>query len=746
MMHDRNNGLTPFESNNPGQAPGLMPESLFQVMWRHSWTIIGCAFLALVAGFTYLAKATPIYTSTASIYVEQTGPRILGDMEEGVMTGSQNYLYTQAKLITASPIILPVINNPDIKKLRTFANVQNPQEFLKRSLKAAVGKKDDLLEISIDSPYPDDASQIVNEVVAAYMDFHTKKKRSTATEVLTLLQNEKTVRSKELTDSLQAMMKFKNENEGLSLQTSSGTNMILEGLNRTSYALNDAHLATLEAKSLYQSAKKMVSEPEGLRQFIEAQQVNRYSSFNTEKTQLTLQLEMLKDRLSDRLRLLTPNHPSVKALDIEVMQLEAKLAQMDDNFVNAQLAMLEQQYLSRKEQEGELVKDFDVQKADVLKLSKEVSEFTLLQSTYDQIRKTCDILDDRIKELNVTEDAGVLNITILESAIPADLDNPSSPQKARIMAMVLVLGLMFGGGFALLRDMMDHRIHSSEEVAKLLNAPVLGTVPSMSKRLSEADRGKNVHLDTSSVISEAYRTIRTAVFFSVPEDQAKIIQLTSPMQGEGKSTLTSNLAIAMAQSGQRVLIIDGDFRRPTQHVIFEITREKGLSGVIAGMQILEEAVVVSGISGLDLLPCGPDVPNPAEMLGSQAFKELLGRLRDKYDRILIDSTPLLPVADATILATVSDATVLVVRAENSTGKAIQQAAAGIMSVGGRLIGAVINDVKPGKNGYSYGYGYGYEPRGKQSGNGRKMNAKTQSTGARMGSLKGEIMGDDTVVG
>jgi succinoglycan biosynthesis transport protein ExoP len=340
--------MAPLEPVNAGQGPGMMPESLFQVMWRHSWIIIGCAFLALVAGFIYLAKATPIYTSSASLYVEQSGPKIIGDLEEGVMTGSKNYLYTQAKLITASPIISAVMEDPQIKKLPTFHEVQNPSEFLKRSLNATVGKKDDILEIAIESPFPDDAAAIVNTVVEAYIAFHATKKQKTAAEVLQLLQTEKQVRSAELTASLKDVMDFKDKNEGLSLQTTSGSNMIMDRLDRTSSALTSAHLATLEAKSFHEAAKKMVSDPDGLRQFIQAQQANRYGGMNTEKTQLTTQLEALQMRLADRLRMLTPNHPSVEALDIEIKQTRNKLAQLDDSFVKAQLAMLGQRYLTSR--------------------------------------------------------------------------------------------------------------------------------------------------------------------------------------------------------------------------------------------------------------------------------------------------------------------------------------------------------------------------------------------------------------
>ena len=208
----------------------------------------------------------------------------------------------------------------------------------------------------------------------------------------------------------------------------------------------------------------------------------------------------------------------------------------------------------------------------------------------------------------------------------------------------------------------------------LLGAPLLGVIPSMSRKQSRQEHGQKVGLEPASQMAETIRTIRTAIFFSVPKDQAKIIQITSPGPGEGKSTLVSNLGIAMAQSGLKVLILDADFRRPMQHDIFGVERKVGISSVLAGMVPLGKTIVHTSTAGLDLIPTGPDTPNPAEMLGSRLFTMALERLKTRYDRILVDSPPVGPVADASILATACNATVLVVRAEqvHTQGPAVCQ--------------------------------------------------------------------------
>jgi capsular exopolysaccharide synthesis family protein len=248
----------------------------------------------------------------------------------------------------------------------------------------------------------------------------------------------------------------------------------------------------------------------------------------------------------------------------------------------------------------------------------------------------------------------------------------------------------------------------NEAGAAIAGSPSANNYKTAAEKQGIVSRGQKVHLASKSIVAEAYRTIRTAVFFGVPKGKAKTILITSPDVGDGKTTLVSNLAIAMAQAGQKTLILDADFRKPMQHNIFEFEKGKGLSSVFAGAISLEEAIQASPVEGLDILSCGPEVPNPSEILNSDAFAEILkGELSKRYDRIIVDSPSVGPVADSQILSAGCDITLLVLRAEKSTRKHSQQACDVLQSVGGRLLGAVVNDVprRNGRYGYSSGYGY-----------------------------------------
>jgi len=706
MNQDENiNMAADFGSNNGAlSSGGIMSENLIQIVWRNRWIILLTTIGALAIAFIYVLKATPIYTSTSRIYVEQSGPKILTEVE-GVMTQSKNYLYTQAELLRSTPILSAALEKPGVKQMRIFHNVDNFIAYLKKkALDISVGKKDDIISISSDSPDPAEAAHLINAVVDSYITYHATRKRSTSAEILKILRSEKDKRNKELAEKLQTMMDFKKQHEALAFESRQG-NLVIERLERLSTVLTEAQLTTIEAESNYNTIKDMIDDPVRLKQYVESQRVaTAYLSTENQKAQLQSKLEQLEISLANRSREVAPGHPAIVAYKNDIERIKRQIANLDVQFAQAQLAVAQQQYLAAKDKEKQIAEYYDDQRRQTLALNEQIAQYTILQSDWEQTKKLCDILDERIKELNVTEDVGALNISILEAAHPAT--TPSAPQKTKYMALALIVGLMLGGGLALLRDWMDQKLHSAEEISTVLGVPVLGVVPSMSRREDVAERGRKVYLDSKSSWAEAYRTIRTAVFFGAPKCEAKTILVTSPAPSDGKTTLASNLAIAMAQAGQKTLILDADFRKPMQHNVFRINHEEmGLSSVLAGAIKLHEAIQFTGIKGLDILTRGPDVPNPSEILNSSGFAKLLKILSNEYDRIIIDSPPVIPVTDAQIIAAICDITLMVLRAEKSTRKISRQARDGLLSVGAHMLGVVVNDV-PRKGRYGYYGNYG----------------------------------------
>jgi capsular exopolysaccharide synthesis family protein len=709
---------------------------------RRKWSILIVTVVFIAAAILYISKAAVTYTSTARLYVEQMGPKIITEYE-GVMTQSKNYLYTQGELIKSTPIIAEVVRRNNIKKLETFkekpeaflekikdriglaepviemGEIDNLVIYLRKILDVEIGIKDDIIAVSCESNYREEAAQIVNAVVEAYVNYQTSQKKSTVSEVLKILQKEKIERDKELAANFEELLDFTRKYGVVSFDKSGG-NAVFERLKNLSDSLTEAQLDTINAKAEFEAVGKLADGPLKIKQYAMAQPNTAEGLFekDDEKEQRS-ELKDLKTELESAVLQCSDDHPTVKALRSKIADIEKQLAEQLDSHAKAYLEVLKIKYETAKQREDELAASYEQEKEAAQSLNIKATEYTVIESKLEQSKRFCEILDDRIKELNVSEDTGALNISILEAARPAEF--ATSPKKAKIVGLSLILGILCGTGLAVMKERLDWRLRSAEEISLALSVPVLGIVPSMSGKGKKAvvGHGQKAQLEPKSSVAEAYRTIRTAIFFGVPKGQARTILVTSPAPDDGKTTMVSNLAITMAQAGQKTLIVDADFRKPMQHSIFGFTNEteKGLSSILAGQVSLDEAIRACQTEGLAMLTSGPDVPNPSELLNSEAFANLLKELTHRYDRIVIDSPPVTPVADSQILAAICDVTILVLRADKSTRKASEQARDALASVGAHVLGAVVNDVSPRHSRYGYYsyygyYGYGYGRKNK----------------------------------
>lgn len=406
------------------QSNGISQENFLQIALCHRWTILSTIILFLVAAFLYLLKATPIYTSMSRVYVEQSGPKIIGEYE-GVMTQSKNYLYTQGELIKSTPIVANVVDNAQIKRFRTFAGADNLVAYVKKNLNVVIGKKDDIITVSFDSAYPEEAAQLVNAIVDSYIGYHSTHKRSTVFEVLTILQKEKVKRDRELSDKFRQLVEFTRENGVVSFDGEGG-NVVFQKLTKLSGALTEAQMAAINARADFEAIKSMVNEPAKIKQFAAASPTAGVRVFvNDIETQLHSELRGAEVELKNARYYCTENHPSIQAIHTKIEHIKQQLNEQAAEFAEAYLEVMRLRWTTAKQREDELQASFDSQRQAAQELGIKATEYSVLQSELKRAERTCEILDDRIKELNVTEDAGALNISILEVARPAD-----SPSKA----------------------------------------------------------------------------------------------------------------------------------------------------------------------------------------------------------------------------------------------------------------------------------------------------------------------------
>ncbi len=407
-----------------------------------------------------------------------------------------------------------------------------------------------------------------------------------------------------------------------------------------------------------------------------------------------------------------PEHPQYRAarqkIDMLQQQLAAALPRVAAS-MDTQLEML-------RNQEGELRTQYDAQNAAALELSKEALTYDRLMSDVERQRKLFDVLVERLREVDLTADYAKTNVEVADAAeVPRA---PVSPRKVRAGILSVLLGLLLGLSAAFLAEYMDDTVNTPEDLEARTGIPVLGFVPAISRKGSGSDRphrGRISIVEPLSSVTEAYRSIRTNLFFSAPPEKTRVMVISSGGPGDGKTTTAANLAIIIAQSGKRVLLIDADCRRPRVHDVFGLPNESGLTSVLTGEVTLAQAVQRplddkgEFIEGLHVLPAGPSAPNPAELLGSPAMRKLMLEAREHFDRVLIDTPPVLFVADASILAAMSDGVVLVVKSSKNTRALARRTRAQLEGVNARILGGVLNDVRLARLGYHYSdyYHYGY---------------------------------------
>ena len=299
-----------------------------------------------------------------------------------------------------------------------------------------------------------------------------------------------------------------------------------------------------------------------------------------------------------------------------------------------------------------------------------------------------------------------IKATIVDAAgLPSE---PVSPQPLRNIGLAAILGLLLGLGAAVLRELLDTSVKSNEDVGQAAGAPVMGSI----SYDSNAPRKPLVtSLDSHAPRIEAFRVLRTNMQFVDVDKDSKVFVVTSSVPQEGKTTTSENLAITLAQAGQRVALVDGDLRRPKIADNLRLESAVGLTTVLVGHLSLDNAIQKSSIENLWVLTSGATPPNPSELLQSHAMTDVLAQLRKAFDVIVIDAPPLLPVTDAALLTSQSDGALIVVRHSKTTKDQLRHAVERLEAVGGRTLGVVLNMVphRRSADAYGYGYGYGYAP-------------------------------------
>lgn len=424
-----------------------------------------------------------------------------------------------------------------------------------------------------------------------------------------------------------------------------------------------------EALNKYIQENKIVAVPD-----IEKKTETLLESLKKDKSRLETEIAEASKRYKSR-------HPKMIALTAQLTETEAKIDSETTKFLN---------------------------------LNQKMVQYNLLKKDVESNQQLYTTMLTQAKETGVSEKIEASSISIVDFAKPPEA--PYKPKKSQILFISLVLAVFSGIGLCFFIEYLDSSIRTAEDVSNYLNLPFLGYLPSVLKEAkTDSERALISFQKPQSTITESYRSVRTSILFAYPEDKPlKTILVTSSIPGEGKTFAACNLAIVFAQMNERVLLIDIDMRRPKIYKSFHADQKNGMSDFLAGTIDLEKIIKPTEIRNLSLITSGTIPPNPSELLSSAKIRTFFEQIKTGYDRIIVDSPPVLNVADTSILANIADGIILVIKGASTRLEGVNRAKDKILQSKGRIIGAIVNNIMPEKEDRYYYYHYYYsEEAGKK---------------------------------
>lgn len=693
---------------------------LWAMLMRRRWTVLITALIIVVAGTIYTAMQTPIYRASTTVQIERESGNIV-DFKDVVAaeSGNRDFYETQYELLQSRNLARRVIDQLGLQPPAPIASKPGPLDGVKGMLAGLFGETPDpaaspepapapnlegrflanltvepvrnsrLVRLHYTSPDPQEAALVVNTLARAYVDMNLERRFDASTYAKSFLEERiKQVRA-DLEDSERVFLQYTQARGIVSTEDKLGT--LTDKLRAQSSAQVTAENERIRAESRYQ--EMLASEFDSLPQMLDSQVIQELK-----QARVALQTER-----SEMARLFKPDYPAMVQLASKIEEVDGEIARELNNIRDS----IKMEFQIRLREEVKLQESIAATREEILQLEESSTDFTNLKREVDTNRELYDGLLQRMKEVGVAAGIANNNISVVDAAaVPR---GPYSRNIQRSIAIALMLGLFAGVGLAFLFELLDDTIKSSPDLEKLLGKPVLGVIPKVPER---EVRGTEVALmafhHPTSAFAEAYRSMRTALSFSTSEGVPRVLHVTSSGAGEGKTTTAISAAVNLCQTGANVLLIDADLRNPSLHKVFSLPNHKGLSNYLSGAAEPAQVTQATGVKGLFLMSSGPIPPNPAELLHGARMVDLASLGAKRFDYVIIDSPPLLGLADALILGDVAQATLLVVAANSTRQGAVEAALKRLRHSRANVLGAVMTKFDMSKASYGYGYGYDYQ--------------------------------------
>ena len=719
-----------------------------RILYHGRW-IIGISFVVVIIATIYFTFTTPPeYEATTSIMIESTGAmeRTIFDIN---YFGNQNtLLFNQIEILKSRTLAERVIRTLDLSDVRDSLDLFQPNEegeylplremvnILQNSMSIEQKRDTDIINLTVNAGSPFQAAFIANTIAAEFQVRNAEENRSEVSELKDFVQSRLDLKNKELEESENNVKAYQESEKvvGLDAETTELVNRVAE------------------AESMLEQARVELQSNLELKRSLEDQLEERKQTLSKDLTEISTPYlnslqQQLAQEVADRTKFVTAIESEAQTTNKAFFESQIKIY---DDKIDALKEKLQEE--AKKISGSSMVKDpFQLSQELITKLLTVDAEVkaasakieALQNVVYDYNAKLQNLpekvlelarltrkrkvdeenfifLTQKLEEIKIQEAGQSKNVRIIDKAIEPIF--PVKPKKKLNLMLGALIGLGLGIGLAFLIEYFDNTIKSHEELERM-GFSILASIPQiqMEKYEKKLERklekmgtieGRKIesrlitHLDPKSPVSEAYRTLRTNLQFSKIDRKLKTILVTSSGPKEGKSTTAANLAIALAQVGQKVVLVDADLRRPVVHSIFGMEKDEGVTNYLMGTVTYESVLNSTFHENLYVIPSGVLPPNPSELLASRPMETLIKKLQEDFDVIIFDSPPVIAVTDAAILSTKVDGTILVVNSGNTNRDALIRGNTLLESVDAKLLGVLLNGVDiEGMYGSYYYYYY-----------------------------------------
>jgi polysaccharide biosynthesis transport protein len=721
-------------ASQPGNAERqefiLSPSDFRKILIKRQLVIFASLALGIIVAAIVTSFTVPVYESIARIDINPTQSTNIGIsdlMENKIGADTSNRLLTQVRILQSDSVIYAVIESLDLFVKKPFSKVFEKSPYvpgkpltptqrvtlmrmLRLKLQVMSIPNTDLVEIHYRDPDPVQASLIAQAVVDQYLELDLRSRYEGTLRIANWLSGEMNDLKVRSAEAQRKVAQYQRANNLIGMDTEGG-NLVTDSLRMVNEQLLQA-----EADRIVKEARFHLAQTRNPELLVSVAPTTTLMGLRSQQAELLVQAAELKAKYGS-------DYPRVREVNKQLATVQADI----DTEITNLLKRFEEEYNAAVNTQKLLQGRLDQVKQEAFRVSDSSADYEILKHEAESTEELYDALQMKLKEASVTAGLNSNNVNLVDRAgVPAF---PVAPLKRNNYGFGALLGLFLGISAAIFLETMDDTIRTSEDAESITSLPALAVVPRFngSGKAAKSNYGHQApapvpetnghfapdlvsYLSPQSISAEAFRTLRSSILLSSVDHQGRVVLITSSLAAEGKSTIAANLAVSFARRDARVLLVDTDLRRGTLHLKFRIPNREGLSSVLvreSGASAYQ--VPLSDLPNLFVLPRGPIAPNPGELLASRYMESLIDQWKLEYDHIILDSAPVLPVADSLSIAPLSDSTIIVVRSAVTRRKALLRIRSLLRRVHARVIGIVVNDVDLRlENYYTYSKNYDYD--------------------------------------